>query len=87
MLIHTNQPLIKALITSFYIKMVPIFCQISDESELIRNFLRNGRVRIGLKRICFKNIDASRRISDRTELNSIFSNYCKNLVIIKVYGK
>ena len=39
--IHTNQP----LITSFYIKKVPIFCRISDESAPIRNFLRNGRVR------------------------------------------
>ena len=42
MLIHTNQP----LITSFYMKKVPIFCRISDESALIRNFLRNGRVRV-----------------------------------------
>ena len=41
MSIHTNQP----LITSFYIKKVPIFCRISDESALIRNFLRNWRVR------------------------------------------
>ena len=40
MLIHTNQP----LITSFYIKKVLIFCRISDESVLIRNFLRNERV-------------------------------------------
>ena len=39
--IHTNQP----LITSFYIKKIPIFCRISYESALIRNFLRNGRVR------------------------------------------
>ena len=39
--IHTNQP----LITSFYIKKVPIFSRISDESVLIRTFLRNGRVR------------------------------------------
>ena len=28
MFIHTNQP----LITSFYLKKVPIFCRISDES-------------------------------------------------------
>ena len=42
MFIHTNQP----LITKFYIKSVPIFCGISDESALIRNFLRNGRVRV-----------------------------------------
>ena len=41
MFISTNQP----LITSFYIKKVPIFFRISDESALIRNFLRNGRVR------------------------------------------
>ena len=41
MFIHTNQP----LITSFYIKKVPIFRRISDESALIRTFLRNGRVR------------------------------------------
>ena len=33
MLIHTNQPLI-----------TPIFCLITDESALIRNFVRNGRV-------------------------------------------
>ena len=42
MFIHTNQP----LITSFYIKKVPIFDRISDESALIRTFLRNGRVRV-----------------------------------------
>ena len=41
MFIHTNQP----LVTSFCIKKVLIFCRISDESALIRNFLRNGRVR------------------------------------------
>ena len=41
MSIQTNQP----LITSFYIKKVRIFCRISDESALIRNFLRNGRLR------------------------------------------
>ena len=41
MFIHTNQ----SLITSFYTKKVPVFCRISDESALIRNFLRNGRVR------------------------------------------
>ena len=41
MFIHTNHP----LITSFYIKKVPIFCRISDESALSRNPLRNGRVR------------------------------------------
>ena len=41
MFIHTNQP----LITSFYIKRY-LFCRISDESALIRNFLRNGRVRV-----------------------------------------
>ena len=34
--IHTNQP----LITTFYIKRVPIFCRISVVS--IRNFLHNG---------------------------------------------
>ena len=42
MFIHTNKP----LITSFYIKKVPIFCRISDASALICNFLRNGRVRV-----------------------------------------
>ena len=42
MLIHTNQP----LITSFHIKKVLIFCRISDESALIRTFLRNERVRV-----------------------------------------
>ena len=42
MFVHTNKP----LITSFYIKKVPIFCRINDESALIRNFLRNGRVRV-----------------------------------------
>ena len=41
MFIHTKQP----LITSFYIKKLPIFCRISDDSALIRNFLRNGRVK------------------------------------------
>ena len=41
MFIYTNQP----LITSFYIKST-YFCRISDESALIRNFLRNGRVRV-----------------------------------------
>ena len=41
MFIHSNEP----LITSFHIKKVPIFCGISDESALTRNFLRNGRVR------------------------------------------
>ena len=41
MFVHTNQP----LITSFNIKKIPIFRGISDESTLIRNFLRNGRVR------------------------------------------
>ena len=40
MFIHTNQP----LITSFYIKKVP-FSRMSDESALIRNFSRSGRVR------------------------------------------
>ena len=40
MFIHTKQP----LITSFYIKKVPTFCRISDESALVHNFLRNGRV-------------------------------------------
>ena len=38
---HTHRP----LITSFYIKKVVIFCQISDKSAMLRNFLRNGRVR------------------------------------------
>ena len=37
MFIHTNQP----LIISFYIKKVPL-CRISDESALIRTFLRKG---------------------------------------------
>ena len=41
MFIHTKQP----LITSFYIKKGTYLCQISDESALIRNFLRNRRVR------------------------------------------
>ena len=41
MFIHTSQP----LITSFYEKKVLIDCRISDESTLIRNFLRNGRVK------------------------------------------
>ena len=27
-------------------KKEPIFCRISDKSALIRNFLRNGRVRV-----------------------------------------
>ena len=39
MFIYTNQP----LITSFYIKKEPIFCRISDESALIRNFLQQAR--------------------------------------------
>ena len=39
MLIHTNQPLVNLYKNGTY------FCQISDESALIRNFLRNGRVR------------------------------------------
>ena len=47
---HTNQP----LITSFYIRKLPIFCRNSDESALIRNFLRNGRVRVKTDRIDFK---------------------------------
>ena len=38
--IHTNQP----SITLFY-KKIPSFRRISDESALIRNFLRNARVR------------------------------------------
>ena len=46
MFIHTNQP----LITSFYFKKVPIFCRISDESAVIRNFLRYGRVRHNLSK-------------------------------------
>ena len=53
MFIHTNQP----LITSFYIKKVPNFSRVSDESALIRNFLRNGRVRgkpIGRVRLKFR---------------------------------
>ena len=29
----------------------PIFYRISDESALIRNFLRNGRVRVKLKKL------------------------------------
>ena len=59
MFIHTNKP----LITSFYIKKVPIFCRISNESALIRNFLRNGRVRgaelIGRLRVKLKMIRKS----------------------------
>ena len=49
MFIYTNQP----LITSFYLKKVPIFCRISDELALIRNFLRNGRVRVNLEKNVF----------------------------------
>ena len=41
MLIQFNKP----LITLFYTKKIPILWRISDESALIRNFLRNGRVR------------------------------------------
>ena len=33
----------QSLITSFCINKIPIFCRISDESALIRNFLSNGR--------------------------------------------
>ena len=40
MFIHTNQPLIIIL----YKKGI-YFCRISDELALIRNLLRNGRVR------------------------------------------
>ena len=40
MFIHTKQ----LSITSFNLKKY-LFCRISDESALIRNFLRNGRVR------------------------------------------
>ena len=40
MFIQTNQ----LLITSFYIKR-SLFCRISDQSALIRTFLRNGHVR------------------------------------------
>ena len=47
MFIHTNKP----LITSFNIKKLPIFGQISDESALIRTFLRNGRVRVNCKNV------------------------------------
>ena len=57
MFIHTNQP----LITLFYIKKVPILCKISDESALIRNFLRNGRVEgkpIGRVRVNKKFLDS-----------------------------
>ena len=39
MFIQTNQP----VVTSFY--KGTYFCRISDESALIHNFLRNGRVR------------------------------------------
>ena len=56
MFIHTNQH----LMTSFFYKKVPIFCRISDESALIRNFLRNRRVRakpIGRVRINFNPYD------------------------------
>ena len=51
MFIHTNQP----LITSFYSKKVPIFRRISDESALIRTFLRNGRLWVKAK-ILQKNV-------------------------------
>ena len=47
MFIHTNQPLIALL----YIKKVPIFCQISDESALSRNFLHDGRVRVKKRKL------------------------------------
>ena len=50
MFIHTNQPLIK----SFFIKKVPILCRISDESALIRYFLRKGRVRVKTGRVKVK---------------------------------
>ena len=40
MFIHTNKP----LITSFNLKK-DFFCRISDESALIRNFLRDVRVK------------------------------------------
>ena len=43
MFIHFYQP----LITILYRK-VPISNRISDESALIRNFLRNGRVRVNI---------------------------------------
>ena len=49
MFIHTNQP----LITSFSIKKVPNFCRISDESAFVRNFLRNGRVRVKSQKFLF----------------------------------
>ena len=37
-------------------KKVPIFCQISFELALIRNFLRNGRVRVNTGRGCISDI-------------------------------
>ena len=46
MFIHTNQ----LLIISY--KKVPIFCRISDESALIRNFSRKRRVRGKTDRAC-----------------------------------
>ena len=44
MFIHSEFRTYQPLITSFYIKNT-FFCRISDESALIRNFLRNGRLR------------------------------------------
>ena len=46
MFIQTNQPIIK----SFYLKKVPIFCRISDESALIRHFLRDGCLRVNYRK-------------------------------------
>ena len=67
--------------TSFYhiilYKKVPIFCRISDESALIRNFLRNGRVRVNLW--LHDNLDFHNRLSIHLEefpdsRSSIFLN-------------
>ena len=40
--VYSHQPIFNQIILY---KKVPIICRISDESALIRNFLRNGRVR------------------------------------------
>ena len=68
MFIHTNQP----LITPFYIKEVPIFCRISDESALIRNFLRNGRVRVKPKELVMMTKNAYDDISHHLVAKMIF---------------
>ena len=72
MFIHTNQP----LITSFYIEILPN----RDESALIRNFLRNGRVRgkpigrVKVKPVFFTNVAltiGSEARTVRTALNHV----------------